>query len=183
MGIFKRDKAPAGVIELREGDEVSWKTGGGIHTGVVVAIAGETAKVHDDQYRKNAQLRRLASGFHELPFYRFTLRRRAREDDKTEALTAVYGALRERADHGDLSAWTFLEEEWPSLVPADLRALLNLAPEQADGAETSAHAGAAASSGGKAGALREAIERASADGAEIRIVDTKTTGEAPWPAA
>ena len=183
MGIFKRDKAPAGVIELREGDEVSWQTGWGIHTGVVVAVAGGTAKAHDDRYRNSAQLRDLGSGFHVLPFHRFTLRRRAREDDKTEALTAVYGALRERADHGDLSAWTFLEEEWPALVSSDLRTLLNIGPEQADGAETPARVGAAVSSSGKAGALREAIERASADGAEIRIVDAKTTGEAPWTAA
>lgn len=114
------------------GDEVSWLSVGDIHTGEIEAVAGRTAKVFDHAFR---DMPTLLAAHVTLPFERLTLSRRAREDDKTTALVDVYRALRELADHGDLSMWTFLENEWPKVVPADLRALLNLGPDKADETE------------------------------------------------
>jgi hypothetical protein len=134
MAIFKRpSRTPTPTPDYIVGDEVSWLSFGEVHTGEIVAVAGRTAKVFDHAYRNSPKL--LSIAYKTLAFSMLTLSRRAREDDKITALTGIYAALRDQADRGDLSMWTFLETEWPKLVSAELRALLNLGPdEKADSA-------------------------------------------------
>ena len=126
MGIFKRQTQTAALsangVTVRAGDRVSWRDRylPEIRTGRVLAVTTTEAKVALDE--------RTIRPTEVLPFSRLTVDHRGRDDDKTAALVAVYQALREHADR-DLGIFTFLTNDWPQLVPEELRALLDIGPD------------------------------------------------------
>lgn len=114
----------ANGLTVQVGDEVTWQhwMTHDLRTGNVVAATTTMAKVSTGVIEEV------------LPFSSLTVTRRARDDDKSAALVAVYKALHGLADAGDLTAFTFLANDWSELVPADLRALLDIGPDaEADG--------------------------------------------------
>lgn len=134
MGILSRKPIPseaaglsANGLIIRVGDRVTWRDRivRNLKTGTVIAVTTAEAKVEPDE---------IYSSWEVLTFPELTVSRQCRDDDKSAALVAVYKALHGLADAGDLTAYTFLTNDWPELVPADVRALLGIGPDaEADG--------------------------------------------------
>jgi hypothetical protein len=133
------DSALSEPITFLPGDRVSWAVSGPtnrVRTGTVIAVAptpdGDLAKVEEDAPADDFKHRTHVTNVECARLALIPNGRDAERDQAFQALRDIHAEMIRCRSMGDEWASEFLAETWAGLVPAGLRALLDIGPDETD---------------------------------------------------